>query len=112
MKVLALVHNLAVSISVSSELYLVLNTFSANFQHIHVVMFRAFEMFLVNNGISKGSNEALKALHKICYGAVGKETIRRKDLRKFNGFNFTEKSAEFERKKTNAMKLNTTVVSI
>ncbi|KAK6105204.1 DEK C terminal domain family protein [Brugia pahangi] len=58
----------------------------------------------VNNGISKAQNETLKWLHRLCYGTPGTATSRKRDLRRFNGFAFDEKSADFDKKKATAMK--------
>ncbi|KAL3997769.1 DEK C terminal domain family protein [Acanthocheilonema viteae] len=59
----------------------------------------------VNTGISKAQNETLKWLHRLCYGTPGTATSRKRDLRRFNGFAFDEKSADFDKKKAAAMKL-------
>ncbi|EFO28267.1 hypothetical protein LOAG_00224 [Loa loa] len=58
----------------------------------------------VNTGISKAQNETLKWLHRLCYGTPGTATSRKRDLRRFNGFAFDEKSADFDKKKATAMK--------
>ncbi|VDK72704.1 unnamed protein product [Onchocerca ochengi] len=59
----------------------------------------------VNIGISKAQNETLKWLHRLCYGTPGTATTRKRDLRRFNGFAFDDKSVDFDKKKTTAMKL-------
>ncbi|VDO44589.1 unnamed protein product [Onchocerca flexuosa] len=61
--------------------------------------------YCVNNGISKAQNETLKWLHRLCYGTPGTATSRKRDLRRFNGFAFDDKSTDFDKKKTTAMKL-------
>ncbi|EJW87055.1 hypothetical protein WUBG_02032 [Wuchereria bancrofti] len=58
----------------------------------------------VNIGISKAQNETLKWLHRLCYGTPGTATSRKRDLRRFNGFAFDEKSTDFDKKKATAMK--------
>ncbi|VDO29593.1 unnamed protein product [Brugia timori] len=40
----------------------------------------------------------------LCYGTPGTATSRKRDLRRFNGFAFDEKSADFDKKKATAMK--------
>ncbi|VDM92058.1 unnamed protein product, partial [Litomosoides sigmodontis] len=59
----------------------------------------------VNISISKAQNETLKWLHRLCYGTPGTAASRKRDLRRFNGFAFDEKSIDFEKKKATAMKL-------
>lgn len=64
----------------------------------------------VNNAMTKQYSEGLKSLHRLCYGSQGAATMRKKDLRKFNGYSFNEDSQDFQRKKTLAMKLSTAEV--
>ncbi|VDN05197.1 unnamed protein product [Thelazia callipaeda] len=59
----------------------------------------------VRAGISKARNDTLKRLHNMCYGSPGTTTSRRRNLKKFNGFAFDEKSVDFEKKKIKAMKI-------
>lgn len=65
----------------------------------------------MNAGISKAQNETLKWLHRLCYGTPGTATSRKRDLRRFNGFGFDEKSTDFDKKKATAMKLTNNEVS-
>ncbi|GMR61341.1 hypothetical protein PMAYCL1PPCAC_31536 [Pristionchus mayeri] len=40
----------------------------------------------------------LRPLYRICYGAQGKTTTLRRELKKFNGFSFAKNSEEYKRK--------------
>uniref|UniRef100_A0A158R4N9 DEK_C domain-containing protein n=1 Tax=Syphacia muris TaxID=451379 RepID=A0A158R4N9_9BILA len=64
----------------------------------------------VNFAINKVHSERLKTFHRILYGSQGKNGLRKKNLRKFNGFGFEVGSAGFEKKKALLMKLNVSEV--
>lgn len=79
-------------------------------------MVRSFLVCLINfslasAAIGKVYSDGLKTLHRLCFGTPGVATTRKRDLRKFNGFPFEVESPEFEKKKTLAMKLNSSEAS-
>jgi len=49
--------------------------------------------------LQRYKSDELKALHKVIFSRVGKTTMIKKNLRKFNGFDFDKESDQFEKKK-------------
>lgn len=60
--------------------------------------------------IQKSKVEELKILHRILFNRPGSGNEIRKNLRRFNGFPFTNESSEFEKKKSNLDKLTIPVL--
>jgi protein DEK len=49
--------------------------------------------------LQRYKSDELKTLHRVLFGRVGKTTMIKKNLRKFNGFDFDKESDQFEKKK-------------
>lgn len=49
--------------------------------------------------LQRYKSDELKALHRLLFNRVGKTTMIKKNLRKFNGFDFDKESDLFEKKK-------------
>lgn len=43
--------------------------------------------------------ENLKLLHKVCFNRTGKVPVIKKNIRKFNGFDFDKDSTDYEKKR-------------
>lgn len=60
----------------------------------------------MNAFITNSKVDVLQPLHQLCFDAAGKPTVMKKNLRKFNGFEFERDSAEFQKKLDAAGKLD------
>lgn len=63
------------------------------------------EIARVDASISRFKNDDLKILHKILFKTVGKSTMVKKNIKKFNGFDFKRDSDEYNRKIANVLKM-------
>ncbi|XP_023016896.2 protein Dek isoform X2 [Leptinotarsa decemlineata] len=52
----------------------------------------------VDASISRFKNDDLKFLHRLLFKVIGKNTLIKKNIRKFNGFDFKKDSEEYEKK--------------
>jgi hypothetical protein len=43
--------------------------------------------------------EDLKIIHRLCFGKPGKAATTKKNIKKFNGFEYSVDSAEYKKKK-------------
>lgn len=62
-------------------------------------MFEAIISLYTGYVLQRYKSDELKALHKVIFSRVGKTTMIKKNLRKFNGFDFDKESDQFEKKK-------------
>ncbi|MFH4974880.1 hypothetical protein AB6A40_001589 [Gnathostoma spinigerum] len=65
----------------------------------------------INFNLSKEGVDVLIPLHKICFGSPGTASMRKRDLRRFNGYPFSEETAEFQKKKNQLLKYTREEVS-
>lgn len=56
------------------------------------------EIARVDASISRFKNDDLKLLHRILFKTVGKSTMVKKNIKKFNGFDFKKDSEEYTKK--------------
>nr|CAI5824446.1 unnamed protein product [Callosobruchus analis] len=61
----------------------------------------------IDASISRFKNDDLKPLHRLLFKVNGKSTLVKKNIRKFNGFNFDKESEEYQKKIGSAQKLDT-----
>nr|CAH7718866.1 unnamed protein product [Callosobruchus chinensis] len=61
----------------------------------------------IDASISRFKNDDLKFLHRLLFKVNGKSTLVKKNIRKFNGFNFDKESEEYQKKIGSAQKLDT-----
>uniref|UniRef100_A0A1B6CRB1 DEK-C domain-containing protein n=1 Tax=Clastoptera arizonana TaxID=38151 RepID=A0A1B6CRB1_9HEMI len=59
----------------------------------------------IEHNLQRYNIETLKPLHKICFNRVGKPHVIKKNIRKFNGYDFKKDSTEYEKKKQVISKL-------
>lgn len=52
----------------------------------------------IDASISRFKNDDLKLLHRVLFKNPGKSTMIKKNIKKFNGFDFNKDSEEYERK--------------
>lgn len=64
------------------------------------------EIAVVNAFIANTKVEGLQPLHQLCYDAAGKANVMRKNLRKFDGFEFDRESDEFQKRLDAANKMD------
>lgn len=58
----------------------------------------------IDASISRFKNDDLKLLHRLLYKTPGKTTLIKKNIKKFNGFDFTKNTEEYDKKIASAKK--------
>lgn len=59
----------------------------------------------MNASISRFKNDDLKILHRLLFKTVGKTTVVKKNIKRFNGFDFKKDSEEYTKKLASAHKM-------
>lgn len=65
---------------------------------------------LIDANIQKVKADNLKPLHKLLFNRLGKATLVKRNIRKFNGFDFDEKSEQYAKKKQVLLKVEVKVL--
>jgi len=73
--------------------------FGVRFAHLEFSVYEAVIILYTGYVLQRYKSDELKALHKVIFSRVGKTTMIKKNLRKFNGFDFDKESDQFEKKK-------------
>jgi len=73
--------------------------FGVRFVHLEFSVYEAVIILYTGYLLQRYKSDELKALHKVIFSRVGKTTMIKKNLRKFNGFDFDKESDQFEKKK-------------
>lgn len=63
------------------------------------------DIAIIDANFTNAKTDSLITLHQICYDTPGKTIMIKKNLRKFNGFDFEEASDEFKNRREAALKV-------